>query len=625
MNNMIATQYHKINIFTFDFINIKGELIRKYRSLCRYGAFVVAERLVKKTNTMNFFDGAMLGRNIFLKGTNLKHTKDQIIFSRYSVSTIMMNSRKLTPALGPILRYNCHYFACIGRETDLSSRCDSSISAHISSDEDVNSDLDSLKEISKQFKSMEDGLNEITVMWPIWAENRFWLLGPDGRELEAHLCPTPDEAAILLGGLQYAYANKNKIKNFILTNPSSLPLVNGLVECLRLVPPRSPSALQLLSQSVWPRNKNQTENFKGKEGDLDIYSHHERIEIDPQIPSVIGIGKLSNRYISRVLTAMSMLAEGNRTAWIKEMDALCDRLANNQYICKNLRHIYRISWALSYAKHWTPQLDHLELAVAQHVEQLRNGLQHELSMDRTEMFFLIGGIVRSLVSLGYIPRTLLSEISTIVKDENIWEDLGESYKVNKSLVNICWAFALSQHADSSLPQILLRRLARIQPTHWEHLNLVMLHQFFLTVEVMHPHIERSVDNQLDGLKNLACMSAMAWEKHREKLRMISTSQNQVYNTLKASNIVGEDIIIESTIETLSVDIVCNDERLIFEVDGPSHFARNAPHHVLGSTLWKKRLLQMMGWQVINLPTSEWETKRGFQSRVEYIRDLITLS
>lgn len=62
-------------------------------------------------------------------------------------------------------------------------------------------------------------------------------------------------------------------------------------------------------------------------------------------------------------------------------------------------------------------------------------------------------------------------------------------------------------------------------------------------------------------------------------------------------------------------------QLAIEVDGPSHYCRNAPASSssaqqeseplpLGSTLLKRRLLEQQGWAVVSVNAAQWEALRG---------------
>ena len=71
---------------------------------------------------------------------------------------------------------------------------------------------------------------------------------------------------------------------------------------------------------------------------------------------------------------------------------------------------------------------------------------------------------------------------------------------------------------------------------------------------------------------------------------------------------------------LSIDMACSDRMIAIECDGPSHYVSrlgNAKKLVEnGSTKAKRRMLQQLGWNVINL---NWEEARDHQAREKWVR------
>lgn len=51
----------------------------------------------------------------------------------------------------------------------------------------------------------------------------------------------------------------------------------------------------------------------------------------------------------------------------------------------------------------------------------------------------------------------------------------------------------------------------------------------------------------------------------------------------------------------SIDITLPQLRIAIEADGPSHTSRTPGGAMLGATAMKRRHLQRLGWQVINVP------------------------
>lgn len=95
----------------------------------------------------------------------------------------------------------------------------------------------------------------------------------------------------------------------------------------------------------------------------------------------------------------------------------------------------------------------------------------------------------------------------------------------------------------------------------------------------------------------------------------------------------------------AVDIAVPSKRLAIEVDGPTHFCRNAPpasddagsssgsgsgagasegapppppRLPTGGTLLKRRLLRLQGWAVASVCVEDWEQLRGPQAKRRYL-------
>jgi hypothetical protein len=86
---------------------------------------------------------------------------------------------------------------------------------------------------------------------------------------------------------------------------------------------------------------------------------------------------------------------------------------------------------------------------------------------------------------------------------------------------------------------------------------------------------------------------------------------------------------EAIVGGLSVDILLEDgggAGVVVEVDGPSHYCKGSGHsnpRELGPTRFKRRLLQLQGWRVHNLPHFEWRALRGNrQAQQDYLSAML---
>jgi len=69
---------------------------------------------------------------------------------------------------------------------------------------------------------------------------------------------------------------------------------------------------------------------------------------------------------------------------------------------------------------------------------------------------------------------------------------------------------------------------------------------------------------------------------------------------------------------VSVDIYIEASNTIVEVDGPSHYATNDPSRRLGHTVFRNRLHQVSGFNVVVVPYWEWNKLTDQSSRVAYL-------
>ena len=72
-----------------------------------------------------------------------------------------------------------------------------------------------------------------------------------------------------------------------------------------------------------------------------------------------------------------------------------------------------------------------------------------------------------------------------------------------------------------------------------------------------------------------------------------------------------------TVEGISLDLADPATKRAIEVDGPSHYLRDATsgeYVVNGPTRFKSRLLGTLGWQVTHVPFFDWNNKSVLERR-----------
>ena len=472
----------------------------------------------------------------------------------------------------------------------------------------------------RDMDSIEDAVSKAAAWWPEWSSNGFWLIKPDGRQIEIGKRPSPNEAAIFLRRLWNVYIAERSRSSMLPVTPSSLPLVKGLVECLLLSTPRYPSCLSFKGHSGPCSSSERDAAFGyGMQSKHASTQQNERTNLESasanaDVADATSCNRdldlnescfLSDQYVSKAFSALALLAVGNAMAWSKDMDILCDRIPTNPYISTSISHIYRVSYALSRVRHWTPYIQHLERSAASCLRAMRLGKGDCITTSSEASTHRIGRIARCFASLGYKPMELFHEISLWLDCNSEGQELDYSEKEN--VINLCWSLAITDALDAPLLNVLLRRLVGFRPSaDFEASHLSMLHQFFLTLRVLRPDVLRDWQEASLAGSNLRRACEAAWNRQRETMRTISSSQSQVYGTLRQMNVAADGIIeLEASVCGLSVDIVCEQKNLVIEVDGPMHVGRNDPTKIMGSTMWKRRLLEHLGWRVVNVNTRTW--------------------
>ena len=82
-----------------------------------------------------------------------------------------------------------------------------------------------------------------------------------------------------------------------------------------------------------------------------------------------------------------------------------------------------------------------------------------------------------------------------------------------------------------------------------------------------------------------------------------------------------------TAEGLSLDLAKPRQRIAIEYDGPSHYLTGdgGPPRINGTTAFKHRLLEALGWRVLHIPYYEWNEQRTWKAKKAYLRQKLGLT
>eukprot|EP00198_Chlamydomonas_reinhardtii_P005720 XP_001695056.1 predicted protein [Chlamydomonas reinhardtii] len=102
-------------------------------------------------------------------------------------------------------------------------------------------------------------------------------------------------------------------------------------------------------------------------------------------------------------------------------------------------------------------------------------------------------------------------------------------------------------------------------------------------------------------------------------RVQSGYQRQMANALTAMRHMH---LLEDNSAGYSIDITLPALRIALEADGPTHTSRTPGGAMLGATAMKRRHLQRLGWQVVNVTYTEWDKLSSDAARRAFLQERI---
>jgi very-short-patch-repair endonuclease len=202
-----------------------------------------------------------------------------------------------------------------------------------------------------------------------------------------------------------------------------------------------------------------------------------------------------------------------------------------------------------------------------------------------------------------------------IQNDALFEKLAQC-AINKSkefnaqnIANTAWAFAVVNLLDVELCRKLFLFASLLDIHKYSDENLTQL-----SYVNVHIKFEKKGDFPKLPQTLVKTISSLPLQEPQSSLLHQDVSSRLTEMGLQFSN--------EVSINNLIVDICISEKRLVIEVDGPSHFAYRS-HISLGHTLFKKRLLEAMKWNVLSIPYWQWD-KLGddIHAKIEYLKSAI---
>jgi len=184
----------------------------------------------------------------------------------------------------------------------------------------------------------------------------------------------------------------------------------------------------------------------------------------------------------------------------------------------------------------------------------------------------------------------------------------------QNIANTLWAFATLDMAAPSLFSAVAGSEASGGLRDLTTVNLIQLHQWQTWLDLSN---QRCGTNVLSAELLQLCRRALqSTESHASRLqRDVGAMLGDAFPSAIAAEHIEERT-------GYSIDLALPSVRLGVEVDGPSHFIRQHRDAFNGSTLLKRRLLQLAGWRTISVPYFEWDELADSMAKVTYLRQLV---
>ena len=136
---------------------------------------------------------------------------------------------------------------------------------------------------------------------------------------------------------------------------------------------------------------------------------------------------------------------------------------------------------------------------------------------------------------------------------------------------------------------------------------------------------------LESQGQLRVRAYKEWHRaRRQRPQSVSALQRSVHATATAlfvpQGVTAGEVVLEHEAEEYSVDVAVPSRRVAIEVDGPSHWVRDASSGAIigpsGATVLKHRLLEEAGWRVASVGYHHWQAARSGAARCELLASLL---